>query len=421
MLPSFLYATANEAPVYESIVNNRAKKLINKIQSGTYVTITAEEGDFYKVITAGPNGWMRKTDLGSTMGIKIFYLDVGQGDGILMEAGNLRILVDSGPSVNMHSYLTKWQYTYLINKGQSVHIDYVFVSHFDADHYKGLIAILNDKRFTFGTIYHAGILKFAEKNNPYNTGLGDTIQHDGVVYLTKIFDNLLQTNEAAAFNRDITNFMDVVKKAAAENRLGKTKRLVAGDTAVSKIIENKKFKIETLGPFTEKISGRNRFVYWHDEGRTINGHSLVLKITFGERTFLLGGDLNTDSELYLMQQYGNANPFMVDVAKSCHHGSSDFTEVFMQQVNPFATVISSGDNESFSHPRADAIGCAGKYARGNRPLVYSTELARSVSKSKILFGMINLRCNGKDIYMNQMKETNRPADMWDAYTLPPLV
>ena len=137
MLPSFLYATANEAPVYESIVNNRTKKLINKIQSGTYVTITAEEGDFYKVITAGPNGWMRKTDLGSTMGIKIFYLDVGQGDGILMEAGNLRILVDSGPSVNMHSYLTKWQYTYLINKGQPVHIDYVFVSHFDADHYKG--------------------------------------------------------------------------------------------------------------------------------------------------------------------------------------------------------------------------------------------------------------------------------------------
>ncbi len=418
MLPPFLYATANEAPVYKSIVNNRAKKLINKIQSGTYVIITAEDGDFYKVITAGPNGWMRKTDLGDTMGIKIFYLDVGQGDGVLIEAGNLRILVDSGPSVNMHSYLTKWQYTYLLNKGQPVHIDCVFVSHFDADHYKGLIAILNDKRFTFGTIYHAGILKFAEKNNPYNTGLGNTIQHNGVTYLTKIFDNLLQTNEAAFFNRDITNFMDAVKKAAAENRLGKTKRLAASDTALSKTIENKKFKIEILGPFTEKISGRHRFIYWHDEGKTINGHSLVLKITFGERTFLLGGDLNTDSELYLMQQYKDANPFMVDVAKSCHHGSSDFTEAFMQQVNPFATVISSGDNESFSHPRADAVGCAGKYARGSRPLVYSTELARSVSKSKILFGMINLRCNGKDIYMNQMKETNRPSDMWDAYTLP---
>ena len=421
MLPTFLYAIANEAPVYERVVNNRATKLVNKIQLGTYVTVSAEEGDFYKIITAGPNGYMRKTDLGYTMGIKIFYLDVGQGDGVLLEVGDLRILVDSGPSVNMYSYLTKWQYAYLLNKKQPVHIDYVFVSHFDADHYKGLIAILNDKRFTFGTVYHAGILKFAEKGNPYNTGLGDTIQHNGAAYLSKLFDNLLQTNVTAAFNRDITNFIEAVKKAAGENRLAKTKRLAAGDTAVSKTIENKKFKIEILGPFTEKIGGRHRFIYWQDEGKTINGHSLVLKITFGERAFLLGGDLNTDSELYLMQQYKNANPFMVDVAKSCHHGSSDFTEAFMQQVNPFATVISSGDNESFSHPRADAVGCAGKYARGSRPLVYSTELARSVSKSKILFGMINLRCNGIDIYMNQMKETNRPADMWDAYALPPVV
>ena len=421
MLPTFLYATTNEAPVYESIINNRATKLINKIQSGTYVTITGEDNDFYKVKTAGPDGWMRKTDLADTMGIKIFYLDVGQGDGILIEVGNLKILIDAGPAVNMHSYLTKWQYTYLIRSNKPVHIDYVFVSHFDADHYKGLIGILNDKRFTFGTVYHAGILKFAEKNNPYNTGLGDTIQHNGIEYLTKIFDDLIQTSEPAAFNRDITNFMAAVKNAAAENRLGKTKRLVAGDTAVSKTIENKKFVIDVLGPFTEKIGGRHRFVYWQDEGKTINGHSLVLKITFGARTFLFGGDLNTRSELYLMQQYGNTNPFMVDVAKSCHHGSSDFTEAFMQQVNPFATVISSGDNESFSHPRADAIGCAGKYARGNRPLVYSTELARSVSKNKILFGMINLRCNGTDIYINQMKEASRPADMWDAYTLPPRI
>ncbi|HRP55125.1 hypothetical protein [Agriterribacter sp.] len=248
--------------------------------------------------------------------------------------------------------------------------------------------------------------------------MGNIVDRNGKVYLTKVFNNLLQTSEAAAFNRDITNFMDAVKKAAAENRLGKTKRLAAGAAAISKTIESQKFRIDILGPFTEKIGGRHRFIYWHDEGKTINGHSLVLKITFGSRTFLLGGDLNTASELYLMQQYGSNNPFMVDVAKSCHHGSSDFTEAFMQQVNPFATVISSGDNESFSHPRADAIGCAGKYARGSRPLVYSTDLARSVSKSKILFGMINLRCNGKDIFMNQMKETNRPSDMWDAYTLP---
>jgi hypothetical protein len=211
--------------------------------------------------------------------------------------------------------------------------------------------------------------------------------------------------------------MEALKKAGAEKRIQKVRRLKAGDIPVNEIIEDNMFKIEALAPFTEKVNNKNSFLYWTDEGITINGHSLVLKIIFGQRSLLLGGDLNTKSENYLMEKYAAINPFEVDVAKSCHHGSSDFTVDFMQRVNPFATVISSGDNEGFSHPRADAIGCAGKYAKGLRPLVYSTELARSVNmkSGKILFGMINLRCNGKDLYISQMKEIKISSDLWDSY------
>ncbi len=417
MAAGFKYAAVNEAPVYESVVNNTGKKVINKILMGTYVKIVDTSGDFFKVQTAGPDGWMKKTDLDDNMGLKIFYLDVGQGDGVLMEVGGLKILIDAGPAVNMYSYLTKWQYSYLLNANEKVHIDYVFISHFDADHYKGVIKILEDKRFTFGTIYHAGILKFAATGNPYNTGLGNTVESNGVKYLTKIFDNFLTANEPAKFNRDVAAFMDALTTAGQQGRVTKTKRLGAGDTAVTKNIEGKVFKIEVLAPFTEKVNNKNAYVYWTDDGVTINGHSLVLKVSFGTRTFLFGGDLNTKSETYLMQKYAPQNPFEVDVAKSCHHGSSDFTEKFMQLVNPYATVISSGDNESFSHPRADAIGCAGRYAKGPRPLVYSTELARSVDlrSRKVLFGLINCRCNGSKIFMAQMKEVSANADLWDSY------
>lgn len=417
MATDFKYAAKNEASVYESVMNNTGKKVINKILLGTYVKIVGEDGDFYQVQTAGPDGWVKKTDLSDNMGLKIFYLDVGQGDGVLMEVGNLRILIDAGPATNMHSYLTKWQYTYLLNANQKVHIDYVFISHFDTDHYKGIIKILEDKRFTFGTIYHAGILKFAATDNPYNTGLGNTVENNGIKYLTKVFDNFLTVNEPAKFNRDVTNFMEAVKAAGQQGRITKTKRISAGDVAVSKTIEGFLFKADVLGPFTEKVNNKNAFVYWTDDGVTINGHSLVLKITFGTRTFLFGGDLNTKSETYLMQKHAPHNPFEVDVAKSCHHGSSDFTEKFMQLINPYATVISSGDNESFSHPRADAIGCAGRYAKGPRPLVYSTELARSVDlrSKEVLFGMINCRCNGSKIFMAQMKEVKNNVDLWDSY------
>ncbi|MES2893892.1 MAG: MBL fold metallo-hydrolase [Bacteroidota bacterium] len=416
-LPVFLYAIKNEASVYESVLNNVGKKVINKILSGTYVTIKGEAGDFYQVATAGPDGWMKKGDLGPDMGIKIFYLDVGQGDGALIEIGNLRILIDAGPANNMHNYLTKWQYTYLLNAGKPIHIDHVFISHFDLDHYKGFIKILQNKNFTFGTIYHPGILKFAASGNPYNSGLGNLVDNNGNKYLTKVFDNLLTVAEPAAFNRDITNFMEALLAAKAEQRVAKVKRLAAGDSLINKVIEGHLFSIAVLGPFTEKISNKNAFRYFKDDGITINGHSLVLRFSYGSRSFLFGGDLNTASENYLMTMYPGQNPFEVDVAKSCHHGSSDFTEAFMQLVNPLATVISSGDNESFSHPRADAIGCAGKYSRGARPLVYSTELARSVNlvSKELLFGMINLRCNGNDIFMSQMKEARNPADLWDSY------
>lgn len=41
------------------------------------------------------------------------------------------------------------------------------------------------------------------------------------------------------------------------------------------------------------------------------------------------------------------------------------------------TVVSSGDNEPHSHPRPDTLGIIGKFSRSDRPLIFSTELARS--------------------------------------------
>lgn len=412
-MAEFKYALTNEATIYESVSNGKGKNPINKILMGTYVRVIENNGAWLKVETAGPDGWMSASDLSNEMGLKIFFLDVGQGDGVLLEVGKYKILIDAGPNNSMYNYLTKWQYKYILDKGEKVHIDYLIVSHFDIDHYKGFVKILKDTRFTFGTIVHAGILKFATKVNPYNSGLGDTIINNGQKYLIKIFDNLLNINESASFNRDVTAFINALQNA----QVNKAKRYEQGNTLIDETIEGKNFRIEVLAPFTEKQNNKKAFVYWKDDGKTINGHSLVLKVTFGTRTILLGGDLNTFSQNYLIGQYAPNNPFEVDVAKSCHHGSSDFTEKFMKLINPYATVISSGDNEGHAHPRADAVGCAGKYSKSKRPLVYSTELARStdLKNQKILYGMINLRCNGTDIYMSQMKEVKKDSDLWDSY------
>lgn len=74
--------------------------------------------------------------------------------------------------------------------------------------------------------------------------------------------------------------------------------------------------------------------------------------------------------------------FGADITKCCHHGSADFTDAFIRAVNPYAIVISSGDEESHAHPRLDTLGAIGLYGRGWRPLIFSTELARSTREQE---------------------------------------
>jgi superfamily II DNA/RNA helicase len=63
--------------------------------------------------------------------------------------------------------------------------------------------------------------------------------------------------------------------------------------------------------------------------------------------------------------------------KSCHHGSADVTDEFLQAVEPFAFVVSSGDAESHVHPRPDLLGRLGRHGRGKAPLILCTEILRS--------------------------------------------
>ncbi len=127
----------------------------------------------------------------------------------------------------------------------------------------------------------------------------------------------------------------------------------------------------------------------------------MLKLRYRDVSIGLGGDLNTESQRYLLQQHCGIDveslersrdreqheaavavarqTFRVDIAKSCHHGSGDIEELFLEGTDAIATVISSGDNESYAHPRPDALGATGRYGRGRRPLIFSTELARSVN------------------------------------------
>jgi hypothetical protein len=74
------------------------------------------------------------------------------------------------------------------------------------------------------------------------------------------------------------------------------------------------------------------------------------------------------------------------VAKACHHGSDEVSYEFLSAMRPAVTVISSGDNEGHDHPRPAIVAASATTGylliandRIVTPLVYSTELARSVN------------------------------------------
>lgn len=409
--------------------NGKGKGKNNTILMGSYVKLMDEEtSDWQKVLAFGIEGWIKKIELGNSPDFKCFYVDVGQGDGALLEIGSaeegMKILIDGGPNDNLANYLSKWQYKYYFDKDKTVHFDYVFISHFDKDHYQGLIDIINDDHYTFGTIFHAGIAKFDKDKEAfpetYNTELGETVEHEGGEYLVTSFESiedLVALKDKGGMLTLLEKFTAAVKNASDQGRIEHFERLDYNSTLESSTINGKELSFSILGPITHEAAGKLAYRWHEDEAHTINGHSVVLKIQYGNRSFLYGGDLNIPSEEELVAHYGNENPFEVDVAKSCHHGASEFTTAFMAKVNPLATVISSGDNESYSHPRADAIGCAGKYTKSERPLVFSTELARStnVKTDAIKYGMINLRCDGEKIIMAQMKEAAKAGSVWDLY------
>lgn len=427
-MPEYKIVTSLYASTFKTInAEGIGKGKNNTILMGSYVLLTGASNGVWQEMTAfGIRGWINSSDIGDEPGLKIFFVDVGQGDGALIEIGNdFKMLVDGGPGDNLGNYLSKWQYRYYFNKGEKVHFDFVFVSHFDKDHYQGLIDIINDDHYTFGTIFHNGIAKFNNEKEDFPAAftceLGIKEKIDTVAHLKTTFDSATELvglkNQGGMLDL-LEKFTFAVLTAIQQGRVQKFKRVNYLSPDINKTIAGRPFKLEIIGPVTGTENGRVIYKYFEDEAHTINGHSIVLKLTYGNRSILFGGDLNSQSEDHLLEHYGVNNPFEVDIAKSCHHGASEFTTDFMSKINPYATVISSGDNESFSHPRADAIGCAGKYSKSSRPLVFSTELARSTNlkTDAIKYGMINLRCNGHNIIMAQMKEAAKAGSVWDLYT-----
>ncbi len=84
-----------------------------------------------------------------------------------------------------------------------------------------------------------------------------------------------------------------------------------------------------------------------------NNHSIVLRITYGDRTFLLTGDIERQAELEI---FNSSVPLNADLVKVPHHGSrTSSTQGLVDAVKAKDAIISVGRTSPFGHPHPEVV------------------------------------------------------------------
>ncbi len=401
------YVSEDTAPMYiAATVTKKRLELLWGDQVDVLETGTLRS----KVRARGKNGFVSNSALGDESLLEVYFIDVGQGDGVLIRTpDNRHVMIDGGykrasqPSGKNAADFVDWKFAKDYGL-QQIHLDAMMASHNDADHYGGLSDLLNVRAINeldaqdvrVDAFYHAGIAWWTNSATG-ERWLGPTSPDKK--FLTQLMEErpqvaaALQDNanpklqgEWADFMRNVTQTKTLDGSATPIHRLSQVDDHLPGFDG-----SNGGVAIRLLAPFESKFNGQPALHnYGSAASKNTNGNSLLVRLDYKRSRILLTGDLNAGSQRALLDDYtGSRIEFQCDVAKACHHGSDDVSYEFLSAMRPAVTVISSGDNEGHDHPRPAIVAASATTGyleisadRIVTPLVYSTEIARSVNLGK---------------------------------------
>ncbi len=224
--------------------------------------------------------------------LHVAFLDVGEGDATLITTPRgQQILVDGGPSPTA---LTS-------GLGQEMpfwdrSIDLMVMTHADADHITGLVEVL--RRYQVGGWLDNGRAK-----------------------KQAIYEECQKELDRGKVPRSVV-------QAGAEIDLG--------DGAI----------LTVLNPVTPPGPSA-------DTRTDANDQSVVLRLTWGQASVLLTGDIGAGAEGSLLW---SGQPLAANVLKVAHHGSNASSSAgFVTAVHPSYAVISAGAGNRFGHPAAAVL------------------------------------------------------------------
>ena len=405
---------------------------------GDQVEVLGKSGDRVQVRARGREtfGWVDAKALGGQALLELYFIDVEQGDGILLKTPNGRHLMIDGGNRRGDQNTGKngadfvdWKFFKDYAEDRIV-LDAMIASHCDADHYGGLTDLLevdasnelDCDEVRVKALYHAGV-GWWRKGTRGKT-LGPYAKAGKDSFFTQLVGDrdevmaALEPGAEPALAAEWGEFMRAATGARwTNNRPTAIRRLSSADGYLPGFEPGTDGEpvIKVLAPVRFEVDGKpavRRFP--GGDSKNTNGNSLLLALRFGACRVLLTGDLNRVSQEFLLADYaGNRDQFLCDVGKACHHGSQDVSLDFLKAMSPAVTVFSSGDNEGYDHPRpaiiaASAISGYQEVSDGElvSPLIFSTELSRSVRIERvngvkrvadITYGLVNVRTDGRRI------------------------
>jgi len=336
--------------------------------------------------------------------LKLDFVDVQQGDGALLETPDGKtITIDGGDTQLFARYLaSRFPGT---SPDARKTIDAMVISHGDADHFAGLTEIRdsekheNPRKRLFvdpHRVFHNGLVKRPSKVKEIDS-FGPTKVVDGVTIITD-----LETDVTKVPDDQLNQYFERWKKALlgweADGSEIEFRRLQKGDDDAFDFLSGEGIEVQVLGPILTTKGGVTglRFLGEQPDGaqfgaqtpdaefsglsdaHTINGHSILLRLAFGNWRLVFAGDLNTQSEQTLVADAAAGKlDLEAEVLKVPHHGSGEYSTGFLQAVRPLVSVVSSGDENArkeYIHPRATLMNALGRYGRNDAAVVFVTEL-----------------------------------------------
>ena len=222
--------------------------------------------------------------------LHVVFLDVGQGDSeLIITPEGKRFLVDGGPETTVLSRLDP----YLPFFDRT--IDGIILTHPHDDHLSGLIDVLN--RYQIKRVYLTGIAY----SSPFYAEFLSQLKEKGIptTLVTDKSDFLV----SSGVKFDLFSVLDFS-------------------------LQNKKL----LEP---------------------NNTSAILRLSYGQKSFLLVGDAEMAAESVFLK---NGKKLTADVLKIGHHGSKTASSLaFLDSVHPKYAIIEVGTDNPFGHPHKETL------------------------------------------------------------------